>query len=418
MRTTLFASLFLGMLLSPGLRAQEDLRKALKDIDIAPHWIDGDLPKALAQAKESGKPLLIVLRCVPCPPGRALDMKAMMPDKELEQLEKQFVCARIIQTNSMDLKLFQYDYDLSWACMILTPDGTVLGRYGTRAARTDDATYLTEASFRKALERALAIHKNYPANKDQLAGKNGKEPDYPTPVKIPGLGSRPAVATARQECVHCHMIRENVLRTKWQEGKLTNADLWAYPLPDTIGLQIDAEDGLRVKNVKEGSPAAKAGIAAGDELTTLNGQPLISLADVQWVLHTVPAKTELAVSVKRDGKTLDKSVALSGNWKEGDIAWRASSWFGLRQGLKVDLVSPESKEMGLVVRGMFGPNAGKLQNAGLRQNDVIVAVDGKSEPMTESQFLAYLRLTHGPKDSVKLTVQRGGQKQELTVPMW
>jgi len=51
-------------------------------------------------------------------------------------------------------------------------------------------------------------------------------------------------------------------------------------------------------------------------------------------------------------------------------------------------------------------------------NDVIVAVDAKTAAMTESDFLVYLRLTHGPKDSVKFTVLRGDQRRDLTVPLW
>jgi serine protease Do len=420
MRMTLPGLLVLGILGgSSSLRAQDELGRALKDIPTAPHWIYGDLPKALAQARESGKPLLIVLRCVPCLPGRTLDAKAMTPDADLEQLEKQFVCVRIIQTNGLDLKTFQYDYDQSWACMILTPDGTVLGRYGTRmdSRPPNSEKYLNVPSFRKALERALEVHRNYPANKDQLAGKNGKEPAFPRPEAIPGLQNKPKVAATRQECIHCHMVQENILRAKWQKGTLTNDDLWIYPMPDTIGLQMDPDDGLRVKGVTAGSPAAKAGLAAGDDLVSLNGQPLISLADIQWVLHTVPSQTELAVSLQRDGQKVDRKIALSGPWKEGDLAWRASSWFGLRQGLKVE-PAPNSKQMALVIKGLYGTSAQVLPKAGVRNGDVIVAVDGKTEPMTESQFLVYLRLTHKPGDSVKLTIQRGGERREVSVPMW
>ena len=75
------------------------LGELLKDIDVAPHWIYDDWPKAMAEAKSTGKPLLVVIRCVPCPPGRTLDGQVMMPDGGLEKLEKEFVCVRIIQTN-------------------------------------------------------------------------------------------------------------------------------------------------------------------------------------------------------------------------------------------------------------------------------------------------------------------------------
>ena len=74
--------------------------------------------------------------------------------------------------------------------------------------------------------------------------------------------------------------------------------------------------------------------------------------------------------------------------------------------------------MALVVKNLFGKSANVLPAAGVKKDDIIVAVDGRTESMTESEFLVSLRLTHGPKDSVKLTVLRGKDQQELTVPMW
>ena len=39
-------------------------------------------------------------------------------------------------------------------------------------------------------------------------------------------------------------------------------------------------------------------------------------------------------------------------------------------------------------------------------------------PLTEGQFLAYVRLNHPPGDKMKLTILRGKERQELEVPMW
>jgi S1-C subfamily serine protease len=50
--------------------------------------------------------------------------------------------------------------------------------------------------------------------------------------------------------------------------------------------------------------------------------------------------------------------------------------------------------------------------------DVIVAVDGKTAPLTESQFLTLIRLNYGPKDPMKLTIQRGSQREEISVLAW
>lgn len=408
-------------------RAQGDLRSVLKDADIAPHWIYDDLPKAKALAKETGKPLLVVIRCVPCPPGKTLDRAVSLPDAEMKALQDQFVCVRVVQTNGLDLSVFQYDYDNSWAAMFFGPDGTIYGRYGTRNASGPGSDGFHNAeSFRKTLQRTLDLHKNIAAEKAGLAAKVGKPPVWAMPEKIPGLGDKAGKANTRQNCIHCHMVREYDLRAKWSEGKLTLADLQPYPMPDRIGIKLDETDGLKVKSVAADKPSAKAGIREGDELVRLDGQPLLSMADVQWVLHNAPAETTLKAVVRRAGAEVAVDVPLTGDWKASDISWRASSWYGLRQGLRAQVV-PEadrakrglpSDKMALAVTGIFGKGGQVLTKAGLKKDDIIVAMDGKTDPLTDSEFLIRLRLDHGPKDSVRFTVMRGGKPVELTIPMW
>jgi serine protease Do len=53
-----------AVMAAAGIQAQGTLKAALND-DFAPHWLYDDLPKAVEQAKASGKPILAVLRCVP-----------------------------------------------------------------------------------------------------------------------------------------------------------------------------------------------------------------------------------------------------------------------------------------------------------------------------------------------------------------
>ena len=424
--------LFTGALLTAmtAVAAESELQQQLKDDQIAPHWLYCDLPAAMAQAKENKRPILVVLRCVPCPPGKTLDAAVMQPNAELEKLEKQFVCVRIVHAKGLDLSLFDYDYDMSWAAMFIEPDGTVLGRYGTRVAsgKEQSDSHISVAGFRKAAERALALHKNYPANKGQLGGKrSGRKPEYATAEEIPGLDERAkGEVVKRENCIHCHMVREFALRAKWEAGKLTADDLKPYPMPERIGLAMDVDHGLLVRSVAEGSAAEEAGIEIGDELVSLSGQPLVSLADIQWVLHNAADEATIPVTVKRDGELLSKKFEVGGNWKQSDIAWRASSWYGLRQGLKTEPLTAADKRsrgidadsLALAVKGMHGNGGPKLQQAGLRMNDVIVAVDGKSDAMSESDFLIWLRLNHGPEDSVKFTVLRGDDRRELTIPMW
>jgi serine protease Do len=394
---------------------------------VADHWIYDDWPKAVAESKATGKPLLVVIRCVPCPPGKTLDVAVMQPDPSLAEIEKKFVCVRLIQTNPLDLGIFQYDYDMSWAAMFLNADMTIYGRYGSRDASGPGSDgLLSVAAFRKSAERALTLHAGYPANKSQLAAKTGPRPPYTSPTQIPGLTDRPKEASVRQQCIHCHMVKEYALRAKWEAGTLSLADLYVYPQPASVGLTMDLDDGLIVKSVAAGSPAAAAGLVAGDELVSLGGQPLVSLADIQWALNAAPRDGKLAATLQRNGRLVESSLALRGDWKKSNIAWRASSWYGLRQGLKVELL-PESEmasrgispdRLALVVKNLFGKSATALSEAGVKKDDIIVAVDGQSRPLTESDFLIGLRLNHGPKDSVKFTILRGSERKELTVPMW
>jgi serine protease Do len=407
--------------------SRSELGIALKDIEPASHWIYDDWSKALEEAKSSGKPLLVVLRCVPCPPGRTLDAAVMQPDAELAEIEKQFVCVRIIQANRLDLELFQYDYDMSWAAMFLHADGTVYGRYGSRdASGPASDRLLATAAFKKAAERALVLHRDDPAVKHSLRAKRGSEPAYKQATDIPGLTDRPREATMRQNCIHCHMVKEYALRAKWEAGKLTKEDLFVYPQPTNLGLTMDVEDGLLVREVEPHSAAAKAGLAAGDRLERINEQPLISLADIQWALHRAAEDEPLRMSFVRGGKLVSTVIEPPAGWQKSDIAWRASSWYGLRQGFKTEPLTEEDKQarglargsLALAVKLLAGKGGPKLQAAGIKKDDVIVAVDGRTEAMTESDFLVFLRTTHGPQDTVRFTILRGQERKELAIPLW
>ena len=64
------ASLLILLLISPGFTAEDRLEKVLGDrpkVESAGEgqWIYNDLPAALERGRVTGKPLLVVLRCVP-----------------------------------------------------------------------------------------------------------------------------------------------------------------------------------------------------------------------------------------------------------------------------------------------------------------------------------------------------------------
>src|SRR5438046_2888727 len=72
-------------------------------------WIYNDLARGYAEAKKTGQPLVVALRCIPCEQCVKLDDDLVDKDERLRPLLEQFVRVRLISANGLDLSLFQYD---------------------------------------------------------------------------------------------------------------------------------------------------------------------------------------------------------------------------------------------------------------------------------------------------------------------
>src|SRR5215213_10127659 len=82
-------------------------------------WIYNDLEEGFREAKRTGKPLFVVLRCIPCEACSQFDKRLLSSDSEVRDLFDRFVCVRIINANGLDLSLFQFDYDQSFHAFFL-----------------------------------------------------------------------------------------------------------------------------------------------------------------------------------------------------------------------------------------------------------------------------------------------------------
>lgn len=413
-------SCLLGLLISSA--AADELQEELDDHLAGPHWLYNDLDGAIATARQAKKPLLVMFRCVPCNCAESLDQDINRQENPSEALQKQFVCVRIVHMRGVDLSRFQFDYDVSLVAIFMNADGAIYGRYGTRATLDRKAnTHVSLASFQKAMERALAIHAEYPKNKQALAGKQPLPVQKQRPEDFPYLAKEAQGEVTSKNCIHCHMVGEALLNEAKKGEQLTTRDLWRFPLPDNLGTALDVDDGLSVKKVREKSPAARADVRAGDRLLSMNGQPLVSQADIQWILHHLPDKTQVQVELQRGAERLSKTIALAGNWRRADLVWRASL-HPLRPHVHLRTVSHSTnKEHGIPLDRMalavYYPT-GPAAQAGLRNNDLVIAIDGNSEFMREGEFLDYLYLGAQPKKQVTLTIKRGkGEPQQIVLPV-
>ena len=93
-------------------------------------------------------------------------------------------------------------------------------------------------------------------------------------------------------------------------------------------------------------------------------------------------------------------------------------------GLVVKALTPELRQradtpnIGLFVEyvGQYNEHAAG-KRAGFQKDDVIVSVDGKASPMTESELMGYLVQNRMPGTKIPVTIWRGGQRLNLELPM-
>jgi hypothetical protein len=335
---------------------------------------------------------------------------------------------------STDLGLFQFDPLLTWCVFMLHPDKTIYGRYGTTTPQTrrdkpDSNNAVTLAGLKAALARALELHQAYQADPKTtaatLADKTGPTPPWPTPAAMPAARryQRPARITASdtQHCFHCHEVGRATIDSYFiAKRRVPDNALWLYPDPaPTLGLQLSKDHCARVVSVTPGSPAAAAGIHAGDDLLTLAGQPLLSIADIQWVLQNQPdGGGKIAVTLRRAGQDQKLQLTLAKDWRQrGDFGWRYRIagyamwlWLGMTlsdaaQGVQVGAAAPA-----------WFKQANQAARSTLKTGDLIVAVDGH-RGMNRSQLLAYVMRDKPLGSRLALEILRSGKTQPLTITL-
>jgi serine protease Do len=170
---------------------------------------------------------------------------------------------------------------------------------------------------------------------------------------------------------------------------------------------LDRPHGALVSAVEKDSPAAQAGVKAGDVILAVNGREIDRVGDLRnQVSQTKPGSTA-DLRIWRDGKasTVKAQVA---KLEEKEPVRTASQQGGgdetTRLGIAVRPLTPEEKKQvetdgNLVVEEVSGPAA----VAGLQPGDIILGVNGK--PVTSVQQLR--GAVKSQQSTVALLVERG-----------
>jgi hypothetical protein len=312
----------------------------------------------------------------------------------------------------INLEQFPFDYDLTWMGFFLAPDGKVLGRYGGRDADSADGKTSIKG-LRYALEAALK------ANRESIPAQPRRRPLVErTVAAYPGFKRLGPAA-----CVHCHQVHE--LHREWLQtrGEWSVDKLWIYPPPENVGITLEVDRGNVAARIAPNSAADKAGLRKGDVIQSIDGLPIASFADAQYALHLHESNAPLDLRWQRDGQTMKGKLPLADGWRKTDLSWRWS----LRQ-LEPspwvhgdDLTPEEKKALGLsekrlaLRQGNFvTPPA---RQAGIRQNDVIIGVDGKELEMTGRQFSVYIKLNYKVGDRVTYNLLRDGKRVDVQLTL-
>ncbi len=352
---------------------------------------------------------------------------------------EQFVRVRIVQGNGMDLSLFQFDYDLTFAVFFMNADKTIYGRFGTRAEYENAAKDISIEGFKQALEAALVLHKEYPENKTLLAAKTGPDPIKKTPEAFPALLRYSTTldfnSRINQQCIHCHQIGEAQREIHWYDRKpIPDEVLYPFPMPDVLGLHFSPKHRAKLSKVATGSAAEKAGFRRADEILTLDGQPIISIADVQWVLHRAPENSTLPAMVDRHGKETELTLTLNPGWrKESDISWRTTTGelrlVALGGMVLKDLSDAERQRNGIretkmalsvetVSRGgRRSSGQTNAQRVGIRRGDIVIAYGDRTDRLTESGIIGYVLQDKPQAKTLPIKLLRNGEQIEVELSL-
>jgi S1-C subfamily serine protease len=166
-----------------------------------------------------------------------------------------------------------------------------------------------------------------------------------------------------------------------------------------------------VANVLDGSPAARAGLKAGDVIFSVGGQEVDDPNAFDYRFATQPLGGNAKLAFVRGGKTYDATVALqtAPDRPRDEIDIHGRSPF---TGARVANLSPaladqmqlQGAESGVVVVNV--PDNSIAASFGFHPGDIIVDVNG--ERIAKTGDLE--KLSETPARSWRVTIQRGGQR--------
>ena len=191
------------------------------------------------------------------------------------------------------------------------------------------------------------------------------------------------------------------------------------------GLGLDAAKGALVAAVTPDSPAAKAGLKQGDVILSVDGQNVDRLKDLTFHVAGRKAGDKVSMSVWRDGKKREMQASIAG--MPAQVAQAGESPAASEKtgalGLALAPITPESRQrLGLddetkgVVVTAVRPDSAAGQ-AGLRQGDVVVAVNQAAVTAPRQVSEQVDKARKDGRSTILVLIARGGTQQYVALPL-
>ena len=224
-------------------------------------------------------------------------------------------------------------------------------------------------------------------------------------------------------------------------------------------LQLDEDEGVLIDSVVPDSPAETGGIEAGDVIVAIDGHTISGIKGLSRVINRFDPDDEVEITVLRKGRTQDLDITLGTRKKRATTVW-----VGKGDHKKAWTWSPGAEDTGAtyfqwhdedgdnkIVIGGFGLGGdrgflgiipgpietgegesldrrndhgvlitelvedGPAKDAGLREGDVIVALDDES--IDDSDDLHDFLGNTEPGETITVRVIRNGRKREYDVEL-
>jgi len=164
---------------------------------------------------------------------------------------------------------------------------------------------------------------------------------------------------------------------------------WGINYSQGRSLRATTEVGYVIEN----TPAAKAGLQAGDRILSINGERIKNWDVILTKVYVENGGRDLKFTVERNGKDLDLFLPRASIPEPTELS------FGMISAMmEVDIKSVE--------------HGSPAERAGLKPNDVLVTMDGK--PITFNQIVVDIVKSHAGKP-LKMEWKRGTESLQGTV---